>query len=413
MDCLVKKWLWAGIEPNNLSNINPIRLTNIIALVCFAMLMLQLPFHYFYWQEGGKVEILIILCHIGAIILVPILSAYHQITSARSCLIITFCSFILSSTIYLGNNSNMHQLLILGIFILPFTFPENKKHISIASTLTFSLLFILWDTQWLNLQTTGIDNNYQSQLAQLNSFLLIFLSLFSSYLILRNTQVSWQKLAQEQKRSESLLLNILPYPVANKLKQDNQPVADRFENATILFADIQGFSELSQTLEPETLLNLLNDVFSAFDKICKIYSLEKIKTIGDEYMAVCGVPTEVKNHARLTCLCALEMRKVFNEICLLHGIHAGLRIGVNSGSVVAGVIGKDKFCYDLWGEAVNLASRMESHGVNDKVQVSHNTYQLVADDFHFESRDTIDIKGMGQIPCYLLVGLKTHDTTRH
>lgn len=209
-----------------------------------------------------------------------------------------------------------------------------------------------------------------------------------------------KQLQYEQEKSERLLLNILPRPVANRLKQSPEAIAEYFEEVTVLFADIAGFTPLSATIAPEALVDLLNEIFSLFDQMADQYGLEKIKTIGDAYMAMAGLPTPCPHHAEAVADMALGIRR---EIVYLAGGALKVRIGLHPGPVVAGVIGKKKFSYDLWGDTVNLASRMESHGLVGQIQVSQATYARLQHKYWFEPRGCVEVKGKGQIPTYLLL----------
>lgn len=213
-------------------------------------------------------------------------------------------------------------------------------------------------------------------------------------------------LRAEQDKSERLLLNILPEMIADRLKQGDSNIADGFAEVTILFADIVGFTEISARTSPQELVELLNKIFSAFDRLSEQYGLEKIKTIGDNYMVAGGLPLPCTNHAESIAEMALEMQQ---EIMKLSGEcdkPLNIRIGINTGPVVAGVIGTKKFIYDLWGDAVNTASRMESQGISGKIQVSDSTYQLLCDRYLLEKRGTINVKGKGDMTTYLLIGRK-------
>lgn len=213
-------------------------------------------------------------------------------------------------------------------------------------------------------------------------------------------------LRAEQEKSERLLLNILPAMIADRLKKGDSNIADGFAEVTILFADIVGFTEISSRTSPQELVELLNKIFSAFDRLSEQYGLEKIKTIGDNYMVAGGLPMPCTNHAESIAEMALEMQQ---EIMKLSGEcdqPLNIRIGINTGPVVAGVIGTKKFIYDLWGDAVNTASRMESQGISGKIQVSDSTYQLLCDRYLLEKRGTINVKGKGDMTTYLLIGRK-------
>lgn len=219
-----------------------------------------------------------------------------------------------------------------------------------------------------------------------------------------------EALRLEKENSDSLLLNILPRPVANRLKQDPGTIAHSFDIGTVLFADIVGFTELSSGLPPIELVEILNVIFSEFDELSDRYGLEKIKTIGDAYMVVGGVPLPREDHADAIAAMALDMQAAISQFNEETGVDLSIRIGINTGPVVAGVIGLKKFVYDLWGDTVNIASRMESQGIAGETQVTETTYKLLSDQYIFEQRGTIAVKGKGQMTTYLLMGKKVLDS---
>jgi guanylate cyclase len=213
-------------------------------------------------------------------------------------------------------------------------------------------------------------------------------------------------LAAENARSEGLLLNILPSAIADRLKDETETIADAFPEVTVLFADIVGFTPIAARTAPERLVRLLNDVFSAFDDLTDRHGLEKIKTIGDAYMVAGGLPSPRPDHAEAVAEMALDMREVVERFQSDEGEPLRIRIGINSGPLVAGVIGRKKFIYDLWGDTVNLASRMESQGEVGAIQVTDATYAKLRDRYDFEPRGTIENKGHGPMKTYLLIGRK-------
>ena len=215
-----------------------------------------------------------------------------------------------------------------------------------------------------------------------------------------------EELAVEHDRSERLLLNILPRTISERLKGGQHSIADGFADVSVLFADIVGFTELSARLPPAELVGALNQVFSKFDELADKHGLEKIKTIGDAYMVASGLPVPRADHAVAATHMALDMRDALVELNARHGLSLEARIGIHSGPVVAGVIGKKKFIYDLWGDTVNTASRMESHGVKGAVHVSESTAKLIEDAFVIEARGAIAVKGKGEMQTFLVVAAR-------
>jgi class 3 adenylate cyclase len=201
---------------------------------------------------------------------------------------------------------------------------------------------------------------------------------------------------------ERLLLNVLPAAIANRLRGGEQSIADGFAEVTVAFADIEGFTKMSSGMPPASVVALLNGLFSRFDDAAQDLGIEKIKTVGDAYMAVCGLPDPVPNHTERMVRMAIRMVHITREHALEHHVSMKLRVGVNCGPVVAGVIGKSKYIYDLWGDTVNLASRMESGGVPDSIQVTRPVYEKLKEEFVFEERGSIEVKGKGGVEAWLL-----------
>jgi class 3 adenylate cyclase len=215
-----------------------------------------------------------------------------------------------------------------------------------------------------------------------------------------------KKLQEEQEKSEKLLLNILPQPIAERLKKCEGTIADSYSEVTVFFSDLVGFTELSTGISASALVEKLNRIFIAFDKLTEKYGLEKIKTIGDAYMLVGGAPTPRSDHAEAVAYLALDVLKTLENLNEENNENFRVRIGIHTGPIVAGVMGKHKFNYDLWGDTVNIASRMESQGIPDHIQISESTYQLLKDKFVCELRGPIDIKGKGKMVTYILQGKK-------
>ena len=211
-------------------------------------------------------------------------------------------------------------------------------------------------------------------------------------------------LAAEQERSEKLLLSIFPRAIAERLKISQDVIAERSEEVSVLFADITGFTPAAERLAAEEVVVLLNEIFSAFDEMVARHGLEKIKTIGDGYLVAAGIPTPRADHAEAAARLALAMRQALADLPVASAL--SLRVGIDSGPVVAGVIGRTKFGYDLWGDTVNTASRMESHAPPGAIQVTERKYRRLEDGFVFERRTGVVVKGKGEMTTYLLLAEK-------
>ena len=216
-------------------------------------------------------------------------------------------------------------------------------------------------------------------------------------------------LRHAREQSERLLLNILPQAIAERLKKSNSTIAESFEEVTVMFADLVDFTKYSAQTSPTELVEMLNVIFSTFDQLAQQHHVEKIKTIGDAYMAVAGLPTPCSDHAQAIAQMALDMQEAIAKYNADTGQEFKIRIGINSGPVVAGVIGIKKFSYDLWGDTVNIASRMESHGAPGYIQVTSATYERLKAQYLFEQRQSIQVKGKGEMTTYRLIGQKLLD----
>ena len=223
-------------------------------------------------------------------------------------------------------------------------------------------------------------------------------------LFAKQRQDALAALRVEQQRSEDLLLNILPGSIAQRLKASTARIADQIPAASVLFADVVDFTPRSEGLSAAEVVGLLDRLFSHFDDLAQRYGLEKIKTIGDAYMVASGVPDPRPDHARVLALLALDMVDATKAEGEVGDLDLELRIGINSGPVVAGVIGRKRFLYDLWGDAVNTASRMESGGTPDRIQITRATYDLIKHEFECEPRGTVTVKGKGEMETWYLVG---------
>lgn len=246
----------------------------------------------------------------------------------------------------------------------------------------------------------------RTALYTMNILIVSFLAFVETWSYVQQRDRALNLLRIEQGRTYQLLTNILPKSIADTLVDQEQTIAEHFDCVSILFADIVGYTPFSAQRDPAELVGILNDIYSAFDTIIETNGVEKIRTMGDGYMVAAGVPVARQDHATCMARAALAMRDEIVEYNDQHDTDIQVRIGINSGPVVAGVIGRKKFSYDVWGDPVNVASRMESQGVPGEIQVAFGTYDLLKDTFRFRARGPIEIKGKGSVETWLLVGPK-------
>lgn len=324
----------------------------------------------------------------------------------------------ITSTMDPGEVCELHRKNHYDLILLDLKMPvmdgfrvmEGLKEIESGSYLPVLVITAQPDQKLRALQSGAKD--FVSKPFDLAEVLVRVHNMLEVRLLHRETKLLYDQVVAEQKVSERLLLNVLPHTIAERLKgrpeviADNftEIIADSFTEVTVLFADIVDFTKFSEGVSAEKLVALLNEIFSDFDNIADLRGLEKIKTIGDAYMAVAGVPVPVKDHVARAAHMALDMMDALENFNKRNGYKLQMRIGINSGSVVAGVIGKRKFLYDLWGDAVNTASRMESQGVSGRIQITDATQQLLSEPFMLEKRGAIDVKGKGEMHTWFLNG---------
>lgn len=398
----LQAWVWAGIDSQSPKNISPVRITNIVSLIIIWAIIAQLPMALLHYDQGGQHKIILVCIFSTSLCLIPCINLYKKYLTASVLLTLLYAAYIGFSVMLWPVNLHTQYFLILGCAMLPFLFDQQQGQMALLLSLLFCTLFVLLEYRLPKQVEIQLLSEYHANILISNRLTLAFATLLTSWHIRKNLLNGWRKLALEHQRSEKLLLNMLPQQIAERLKIKKKLVADHFDQASVLFADISDFTSIVKQRSPDELVSLLNDIFSQFDELCRVHGLEKIKTMGDEYMAVCGLPTSRDDHAIRACKCAQAMQQSYHQICRTYRLHSSLRIGIASGEVVAGVIGKNKYTYDIWGDTVNLASRMESQGKKGHIQVSANTYQLAKHHCQFTLRGTVPIRGIGDIECYWL-----------
>jgi class 3 adenylate cyclase len=346
-----------------------------------------------------------------AVLLLSLSPHYHRILQPAICMSANVAGLSIVAMISCTQNNELGYMYYYIGLILCFMFFYTFMRLRFWYALTSNLIIIaayeivaINQQHLLSLQTIPIffTNNF----FLLSASIVGALTCYTLESYSRKDYLQRCIIESEKAKAENLLLNILPEPIANRLKQQNQTIADSFESVSVLYADIANFTPLSNTLTPPELVNLLNNLFTHFDILAEKYGVEKIKTVGDCYMAATGVPLERTDHAFALASMALEMRDYVNALPSINGWKLGVRIGLNSGPVVAGVIGRKKYIYDLWGDTVNIASRMESHGSVGKIQITHAMYELLKDNFVCDAIGQINIKGRGLMEVWYLLGVR-------
>ncbi len=332
-----------------------------------------------------------------------VLNSNGKLLTARLYLFVLSLAYIFLISLLQGNQTRGHLFFLAEALVVYFVFPSYQRklvHILVGILLILFSGFSFYHDHLVPLLILPPEKIKIAGLITDIAFAIILIGF--SYYIHNTFQKTELYVQLEHEKSEKLLQNILPLSIIKKLRDNPDTIAERFENCTVLFSDIVGFTQMSKSMPAVAVVSLLNEIFSKFDDLAEKHNLEKIKTIGDAYMVVGGLPEPDEKHAENVAQFALEMLDVIREYRQKSNIPLELRIGINSGAAVAGVIGKKKFIYDLWGDSVNTASRMESHGLPGQIQVSESTYTLIKDLFEFENRGRMEVKGLGLVQSYLL-----------
>jgi len=389
-------------EPGDTPEFKTWKINFMAAMLFGATAMLVWPLVYLAFSE---VAVAIILATYAFVILIMIsLLRPRRIQFNHALNIILGANLAAGflTTLAIGGIANSGGLF-LYVMLSPFAVvPLSARRFIGWFLASVSLVILMAALQpWLR-SSNNIPLGYSTIFWVLN-FLTVFGIVFASLIaILRQLNTTLRLLHQEQLKSENLLLNILPRDVAEVLKNETRLIADYIDQASILFADIVSFTPLSESMSPAELVTLLDEVFSQLDTMVDRYDLEKIKTIGDCYMVAAGVPRPRPDHAQVLARLALDIQNYVQQN-KIGGKQLQFRIGINSGPLVAGVIGRRKFSYDLWGDSVNTASRMESHGSAGAIQITRSTYELIKDEFICEPHGQVNVKGKGEMPVWRLI----------
>jgi class 3 adenylate cyclase len=386
-----------------------IRFTNSVALFVCLFIIPNSALAFYYYQP---LLLLFYILHFIFIALVFLFNYSGKRVFASAWFSSVAILFVTFYAIEFTLDSYNFVFLSMIIFLQFFLFSAaEKKHIAIFTVITIFCFVsaVVWQELHMNPLIPLSKGLLEAQ--RWNSLIGIpFLSTIFGIYAFSTIHNAEQAVAREKEKTERLLLNILPQSIAERFKNDQSFLAEAYPSVSVLFADIVEFTRFSEKVAPDDLVKFLNEVFSKFDSITEAFGLEKIKTIGDAYMVAGGVPTPLDNHVHRICGMAIKMQEVIQEIKSPNGEPVLIRIGISTGPITAGVIGVKKFIYDLWGDTVNTASRMESLAEGGSIQITSDVYELIKNEFDCKARGTIEVKGKGAMMTYFLVGSKACTT---
>lgn len=374
-------------------------------LSCLLGLVFHVVFLALFWRVGvipmALFNVLSIVLWIATLWFVK----HGHVLAGYFCIIVEVTIHAVLSVHFVGGDVGF-QFFLITLSMVAFILPGLRRQVTIVALLLAALFVALHFYDKWHIPVYTLDPRLTAALffGNFSGAVLVMALTLTYYMgVLERTEAA---LAAEHVKSESLLHNVLPVVIANRLKQDTVTIAERFDQVSVLFADVCNFTGLSAECDPIELLDALNEVFNYFDTVIEKYGLEKIRTIGDNYMVASGVPVPRPDHAQALARAVLEMMDYPQHCPTALAKALQFRAGINCGPVVAGVIGHTKFHYDVWGDPVNVAARMESHGIPGKIQITGDFYELIEDEFVCERRGRIEVKGKGEMETWFLVGVR-------
>jgi len=399
----------AGMSASEAKHVRFCNLTAAASFVCAVVFWsLELPI-ITDWGHTTTLELNIMLARgLGVILfLLPLwLNVRQHPAAARLVLVGVALLYVISSSVIFGASAPSHLFTIVIAAAALATFPEHehRRMWGIIGVCLLAFAVMLWLRERNQPLILVQRQEVRLALEVTTSFGALILAVIIIRVLRVTARRSELQAMHEHERADRLLLNILPEQIARRLKDDPQTIADGFHDVTVLFADLVGFTPMSEKMAPRAILQLMDEVFTRFDALVDQFGLEKIKTVGDAYMLAGGLPNPTASHAEDVAGMALAMLNEVRDIRGPNGMPLSIRIGIATGPVVAGVIGRKKFLYDLWGDTVNTASRMESSGEVNTIQVTETTWRRLRGQFDFRERGEIEIKGKGRLMTWFLEG---------
>jgi len=387
-----------------------IRFTNAVTLIVLGFIFPNMVMALQYHEHGPS---WVLMAHFILITLVFVFNAQgKRILASSWWSIIAIPAVTYYGVVFTAQGLNftfLPMVLFLQFFLFSSSDKWNIVFFSGFTMLCYAFVLVCFQNHWAPFGQVSEGLIYAQRINSMIGLPVLSLA-FGLYAYFSITGAE-REVANEKAKTEKLLLNILPAPVAERFKNDQSVLAQGYESVSVLFADIVDFTSFSEKTPPDQLLHFLNDVFLKFDAITEKYGLEKIKTIGDAYMVAGGVPELSHDHLKKICDMALDMQETIVHIKTPSGEPLRMRMGISTGPVTAGVIGAKKFIYDLWGDTVNTASRMESHSEADCIQITSEVYDVICDGFECQERGVIQVKGKREMRTWFLVGRKQYQTS--
>jgi|JI10StandDraft_1071094.scaffolds.fasta_scaffold200090_3 adenylate cyclase len=392
----------AGVTPQTpWREAKGIRLRNRLAFVVGGLLIGNMPLQIYFWHEAQLIFYLLIGQMFIQFSTIP-LNSKRLYTLSYLAFVLTPIAGIVVYTILGGAASNIPLFMLTVIMTAYFSggyeMPRLRNFLVLLSFVSFVILEFMGSFMDPVIKFSPL---YIQLLRHTIDFGMVTFALGLTFYISQEIRKSDDEIETERSKSEKLLLNVLPAAIAAQLKLNEGVIAERYEESSVLFADIAGFTVLSSKLPPDQVVQMLDEVFRDFDSLAGRLGLEKIKTIGDAYMVAAGLPERRSDHCEAIFELAVEMQRLMREKFSKKFDGLELRIGIHSGPVIAGVIGTVKFAYDLWGDTVNTASRMESHGVTGQIHVTEAVYERLKNRHNFTERGELEIKGKGLMKTFL------------
>ncbi len=405
MTTLIHTGIVPGVDPREHRFI---KLNNTLALIAIGVSALNIPAMFVTLPENAWALSSVFLVSIAGLTVVLLLNYWNCRLAARIYSNLFSLAQMSGTAFLLGIEGGTHLFILLVIMSAYFQYPpwEDRYRYGIVLAAATVMVALQAGLQGYDPPVHAAPEQQRAGalIVLVNLTLFIIAFMYYNQVVLRRSE---EALERERARSDTLLLNVMPAQIVERLKISSGTIADAFPSASVLFADLVGFTQMSASRSPESLVGLLNEIFSSFDRLVDQHHLEKIKTIGDSYLVAGGLPEPREDHVIAVAELAVQMQSEVSILTARHGLDLKLRIGIHCGPVAAGVIGLRKFAYDLWGDTVNVASRMESSGISGGIQVTEAVKTALNDFFEFTPRGEIEIKGKGRMETFLLGARKT------